>query len=71
MKKPQIHPFVCGSPGSAGALARTQQAIDAAIQKPISMSGVSIRARPNLSVTEAEVDLFVEKLARCLKRLKE
>jgi acetylornithine/succinyldiaminopimelate/putrescine aminotransferase len=33
--------------------------------------GNSIRARPNLSVTEAEVDLFVEKLGRCLKRLKE
>ncbi|MCX6886047.1 MAG: aminotransferase class III-fold pyridoxal phosphate-dependent enzyme [Verrucomicrobia bacterium] len=33
--------------------------------------GNSIRARPNLSVTEAEVDLFIEKLGRCLKRLKE
>jgi L-lysine 6-transaminase len=32
--------------------------------------GNSIRARPNLSVTESEVDLFVGKLERCLERLK-
>jgi len=29
----------------------------------------SIRARPNLSVTESEVDLFLEKLDRCCNRL--
>lgn len=29
----------------------------------------SIRTRPNLSVTEAEVDLFLEKLERCLRAL--
>ncbi len=29
----------------------------------------SVRARPNLSVTESEVDLFIEKLDRCLARL--
>jgi L-lysine 6-transaminase len=30
---------------------------------------VSIRARPNLSVTEPEVDLFLEKLRRCVEAL--
>ncbi len=30
---------------------------------------MSIRARPNLSVTEAEVELFLQKLERCFNRL--
>jgi hypothetical protein len=30
---------------------------------------VSIRTRPNLSATEADVDLFLEMLNRCLARL--
>jgi L-lysine 6-transaminase len=29
----------------------------------------SIRTRPNLSVTEPEIDLFIEMLERCLRRL--
>ena len=30
----------------------------------------SVRTRPNLSVTEAEIDLFLEKLGRCLETLR-
>jgi L-lysine 6-transaminase len=57
---------------------RTQEArgqfVDLALEKESLLllgAGVfSIRTRPNLSVTEAEIDLFLEKLSRCLRTFK-
>lgn len=49
------------------------QFVDLALEKEFLLllpaGEMSIRLRPNLSVTEAEIDLLLEKLARCLKEL--